>query len=69
MFRFHVPDMTCGHCVATITKAVQSVDLAAQVEADISRHEVNIHASIAEEVLAQAIKDAGYAVQPMDVEA
>ncbi len=38
MQRFDIPAMTCGHCVKTITQAVQSVDAAAQVQAELATH-------------------------------
>lgn len=31
MITFEVKDMTCGHCVSTITKAVRAVDKEATV--------------------------------------
>lgn len=65
MFRFLVPDMTCGHCVATITKAVEAVDPAAKVAAATATHEVSIDSNASKEELVQAMKDAGYAAQPM----
>ena len=40
MISFQVNDMTCGHCVATITKAVRSVDHGAKVEIDLAAHRV-----------------------------
>ena len=34
--KFNVPDMTCGHCVATVTKAVKALDPVAEVKADLA---------------------------------
>jgi copper chaperone CopZ len=34
MIRLQIPDMHCGACIRRVTRAVQSVDPAAQVEAD-----------------------------------
>ena len=42
MIALHVPDMTCGHCVGTVTKAVQDVDRAAQIRIDLDSHRVEI---------------------------
>lgn len=40
--KFHVPDMTCNHCVQSITKAVQDVSSDAQVVFDMPNHLVEI---------------------------
>jgi copper chaperone len=58
-----VPDMACGACADSITKAVQSLDPAAKVETDLDSKEVKISSSINELSLTQAIQKAGYTVQ------
>ena len=60
MIEFEVNDMTCGHCVGAITKAVASVDAAAKVETDIPAHRVRIHGSDQTQKLTEAIREAGY---------
>lgn len=60
MLTFQVKDMTCGHCVATITKAVHAVDAGAQVETDLAMHEVRVESGMAGAVIAAAIRAAGY---------
>jgi len=60
--KFQVPDMTCQHCVKSITAAVQKVDASAQVQCDIAAHEVAVVATTAQAVIKQAIIDAGYTV-------
>ena len=42
MIAFDVKDMSCGHCVASITKAVQAIDAGAQVNVDLARHRVQV---------------------------
>jgi copper chaperone len=59
---FIVPDMTCGHCVKTITSAVQAVAPAAQVRTDLASHRVTIEGADAAQARA-AIEEAGYEVQ------
>ena len=67
MNTFEVKDMTCGHCVSTITKAVKALDSGATVQVDLSTHLVKIEAMEADAVeLSEAIKEAGYT--PMAVE-
>lgn len=61
MLTFRVEDMSCGHCVQTITRAVHQVDDKATVTADLATHEVRIETPEANrEVMAQTITEAGY---------
>ena len=61
MISFQVNDMTCGHCVSSITKAVKALDRAATVQVDLSTHLVKIETTEADAVeLSEAIKEAGY---------
>ncbi len=60
MITFTVNDMTCGHCAATITKAVQAVDSHATVNVRLDSKRVEINSGQTPEVLAEAITDAGY---------
>lgn len=40
--KLHVPDMTCNHCVASITQAVKRLSQDAQVVCDLHDHVVQI---------------------------
>jgi copper chaperone len=61
MIVFNVIEMTCGHCVAAVTKAVQGVEPNATVNVDLSTHRVEIlGASASAEAFAQAMRDEGY---------
>ena len=61
MISFQVNDMSCGHCVSTITKAIRAVDQGAKVEVDLASHRVQIELGEADaDELAEAIRDAGY---------
>lgn len=61
MIELRVNDMTCNHCVGTITKAVKSVDAQAQVEADLETKRVRIESTQPVAELTRVIGDAGYA--------
>ena len=61
---FTIPAMSCGHCVRSITEAVQALDPAAQVQADLAQHRVTITSSTPPEALAAALAAAGYAPAP-----
>lgn len=61
MIAFEVQDMTCGHCVRTITQAVQALDPQAQVQIDLATHRVAIEAARADAAaLQEAIREAGF---------
>ena len=65
MIAFVVNDMSCAHCVATITKAVQAADGSAKLRVDLPSHRVEIDVDPARAAqFAQAIEDAGYTPTP-----
>ncbi len=61
MIVFEVNDMSCGHCVSSITEAVQAADAAAKVQVDLAAHRVTIEPAAADAAaLEAAIREAGY---------
>lgn len=64
MIRLHVPDMSCNHCVATIEKALNSLDPAAEVKCDLSDRTVAVTAAVPVENVLKALSDAGYEARP-----
>jgi len=61
MITFEVNDMTCGHCVGAITKAVNATDKDAKVQIDLAAHRVQIEPTAATAAeFAEAIREAGY---------
>jgi len=60
VLRFSVPDITCGHCIQTIEKAVKSADPQAQVAADLTTKEVTVRSEAEDAHIAAAIRSAGY---------
>jgi copper chaperone len=62
MLVFRVDDMSCGHCVATITKALQQAAPDAVVEVDLARHLVQVDGA-QPAAIEQAIREAGYSPQ------
>jgi len=65
MITFQVDDMSCGHCVAAITRAVKDADRDAQVQVDLGTRRVSIEPAQADaQALADAIREAGYTPVP-----
>ncbi|MFU1479520.1 heavy-metal-associated domain-containing protein [Roseovarius sp. C7] len=60
MFRFSVPNMSCGHCTASIQKAIMAADPDAKVSCDLTARIVDVDSTLDEAALAVAIRDAGY---------
>lgn len=57
---FHIPDMTCGHCVRTITEAINAQYPAAKVEAQVDTHTLTVSGVADETAVANLIKEEGY---------
>jgi copper chaperone len=62
MIELKVEGMSCQHCVAAVTQAVQDVDQNASVKVELADGRVSVESHIARDALAAAIEDAGYAV-------
>ena len=62
-----VKGMSCGHCAAAVTKALQSLPGVAEVQVDLASGRVTFQsaAPVAPEELARVIKAAGYEVVPV----
>ena len=60
MTTLHVPDMTCQHCVAIITKLIQQADPQAQIQIDLSQHRVAVDGALTSDALVTLLEDAGY---------
>lgn len=59
---FQVQGMSCGHCVRSVTAAVQSVDPAAEVQVDLASGRVQVQTNGDRARIAQAIAEEGYEV-------
>ena len=61
----NVEGMSCNHCVATVKKALENVD--GVKEADVileeKRAEVKLDKEVSDEILVDAVKDAGYSAK------
>ena len=45
MLELTINDMTCGHCVGVVTKAIQKLDPQARVAIDLATHHVSVESS------------------------
>jgi copper chaperone len=60
MYRFTLPDMSCGHCVAAITEALKTADAQAGVQIDRDAKTADVDSTLPRETLAAALAEAGY---------
>lgn len=60
--KFHVPDMSCNHCVSSITKAVHTLSPDANVVCDLNDRVVQIEGLDTQgpDVVTQALSDIGF---------
>ena len=62
MFTLKVSGMTCGGCINAVTRAIQTQDPQAQVQADLATQELSLETKLSPELAAQLITDAGFPV-------
>jgi copper chaperone len=55
-----IPKIRCGGCVASVEKAIHSVDASAQITADIEARRVDVTTDADSQTLLTALADAGY---------
>jgi len=60
MYEFDIPDMSCGHCVATVTKAIKQADPDAVADVDLIKRMATITSTIDPKTIGAALEDAGY---------
>jgi copper chaperone len=60
LIEFKIDAMTCGHCVRTVTQAVQQADPQAHVTVDLPAHRVQVDTAKTREAIAAVLAAAGY---------
>ena len=58
--KYHVPDMSCAHCKASIEKAVKALDQTASDSIDLSSKTLDITSEMAEDRLVAALRTIGF---------
>ena len=66
MTRFHIPDMSFGHCKATVEKRVHALDPSAQIEFDMATRQISFESSTDLARLKAALAEAGYPTRQPD---
>jgi copper chaperone len=61
---FSVEGMTCGHCVRSVTQALQSQDPAASVKVDLAAKEVGVESNLLSDAqVISLITEEGYSAR------
>lgn len=64
--QFHIQNMTCGGCVRSVTKAIQSVDPVAKVSVDPNTRKVDITSERPRVEFETVLQRAGYPAAAAD---
>jgi copper chaperone len=60
MIELTLPDISCGHCVKTVTQTIQALDPAAEVQIDLPTHRVSIQTTLPAPAVEAALAEQGY---------
>lgn len=64
MISLTIPDMSCGHCVKTITNAIAELDAGATVSSDLQSRTVSVQSQLSDADIRNALTLAGYPPAP-----
>jgi len=65
MTNFHIPDMSCGHCKATVEKTIHALDPAAQIAFDMEARQIALESRAETTNVQAALAGAGYPATPV----
>lgn len=60
MYQYDIPDMSCGHCVATVTKAIKDADPDAVTDVDLISRTATVSSRLDPNAIGVALDEAGY---------
>ena len=64
MIELKVEDMTCGHCVTNVTRAIKTMDADATVQVDLGTGRVRVDGQSSAQQLIGTLAVAGYSATP-----
>ncbi len=64
MTTLHIPDMSCGHCKATIETTIHALDPAARIDFDMTARRISVSSSTDAAHVQAALAAAGYPATP-----
>ncbi|MDD0976234.1 heavy-metal-associated domain-containing protein [Pseudomonas fontis] len=63
MHQFYIPNMTCGGCAKSVTKALLGLDAQANIETDPPTRRVRVTSAQGESALLAVLNEAGFPAQ------
>ncbi|TGN61586.1 copper chaperone [Paracoccus liaowanqingii] len=60
MTTFNIPNMSCGHCKATVEKTIHAVGPKAQIDFDMASRRVTMDSGVKADNVQEALAAAGY---------
>lgn len=60
MYEFEVKDLSCGHCVQSVTQALQTLDPDAEIKVNLRDKRVSVRSAATETALREALAAADY---------
>ena len=60
----HIPNMSCGGCVKTVTGAIHEADPSASVSCDLTDRTVRIETGVEAAAVLARLSEAGYPANP-----
>ena len=61
--KFHVEDMSCGHCKASVEAALAALPAAAPVAVDLTTQQITVGSPAPAETLVKALAEIGFPAQ------
>ena len=58
--------MSCGHCVAQVKEALERLENTTDIQVEVGTQSVLVETGATDELIRQAIDDAGYTVVSID---
>jgi copper chaperone len=65
MTTFHIPDMSCGHCKATVEKTITALDPQAHINFDMQARQIALDCALSNAKVQAALAEAGYPATPV----
>lgn len=62
--KLSVPDMSCGHCKASITEAIHALDGSAALKFDMEHRTVEVSSALPQDGIIAALDDIGFEATP-----
>ena len=60
MTTFNIPNMSCGHCKATVEKTIHAIDPEAKIEFDMASRKITLDSRTPPDNVQTALASAGY---------